>query len=796
MDIVNEATTEFDTASGDKLPDDHPLNACFESEDGKSLLLVAISQGKTFIEYVNVLLNAGVPPNLINEELKTYPLHFASKERNIDAMTHLIRCGANVNMVLGNGRTALHICAEIGFKEGALLLLEQNRIEIDLPDKKLKQTPLYLAVAKSGNLPIVTALLEHGADVERVCVKKTIREHIYEKLEGFNPDSVKKKFAKLIKSTSNSVLEQISDVLDEAALATTEGNRNELLQKFESIIVGLDKTDVDGFEALGTTLLQKIVDLDLVDFAKVILDQQLADVNQVSEGRKTPPILYAVKKGNVEMLQLLLQHNADLANAIIVETKETVLHIILKKDSTDKGQIEKWNDCFLFLMGKGPEIENAELARRIRAEVCEIVNKRDCLSNTSLHYATQKWSSVTIRALLEHGANIGMKNKWDEVPIKSINPETMENFLDEHCLRSNYNTRKEGAVIDMSHKALEFTFNYSFLAPSNEDLPLAIQQKSSTEPSSFNNVVDDEESQQKLAPNDANEPKDEVKYVLPETESLWHMAQSQEHRYLLNHPVITSFLWLKWGRIRRYYNRNLRFYLMFVFVMTWYIFYGLGGARKANGLGVNSYWPEKAINRTAQTDDEKNFNDIIYGFYIFFAACMTLFILRDWRSDILDVLKADKLRHTIKMIKSKNSNSDNDPERRSCLKNVLMVIASNWMEVSLIVAMIVLIIVREDVLWIMMLILLVGLVFREFVQLMASLRRYILSPENWIEVSMIILVSILLFYKDDKEGIELKRHLAAFAIVFSWTELITLIGKHPKLSRYKKPIQKLLYETS
>ena len=274
------------------------------------------------------------------------------------------------------------------------------------------------------------------------------------------------------------------------------------------------------------------------------------------------------------------------------------------------------------------------------------------------------------------------------------------------------------------------------------------------------------------------------------------MAQSQEHRYLLNHPVITSFLWLKWGRIRRYYNRNLRFYLMFVFVMTWYIFYGLGGARKANGLGVNSYWPEKAINRTAQTDDEKNFNEIIYGFYIFFAACMTLFILRDWRSDILDVLKADKLRHTIKMIKSKNSNSDDDPEGRSCLKNVLMVIASNWMEVSLIVAMIVLIIVREDVLWIMMLILLVGLVFREFVQLMASLRRYILSPENWIEVSMIILVSILLFYKDDKEGIELKRHLAAFAIVFSWTELITLIGKHPKLSRYKKPIQKLLHETS
>ena len=227
---------------------------------------------------------------------------------------------------------------------------------------------------------------------------------------------------------------------------------------------------------------------------------------------------------------------------------------------------------------------------------------------------------------------------------------------------------------------------------------------------------------------------------------------------------------------------------MFVFVMTWYIFYGLGGARKANGMGISHYWPTKSINITAQKEDEKTFNDTIYGFFIFFAIAMILFILRDWRTDILDVLKADKLRHTIKMIKPKESNSDDNSDGRACLKNVLMVIASNWMEVTLIVAMIILMIARENVLWIMMLILLIGLAFREFVQVMASLKRYVLSPENWIEVSMIILVSLLLFYEDSKDGVELKRHLAAFAIVFAWTELITLFGKHPKLSRYFKYI--------
>ena len=82
-----------------------------------------------------------------------------------------------------------------------------------------------------------------------------------------------------------------------------------------------------------------------------------------------------------------------------------------------------------------------------------------------------------------------------------------------------------------------------------------------------------------------------------------------------------------------------------------------------------------------------------------------------------------------------------------------------------------------------MLVLVCILAAREGFQLMVSVRRYILSPENWIEVAMIILVCILLFHPDTEDGIALKRHMAAFAIVLSWTELITLLGKHPKLSR-------------
>ena len=212
-DIVNESISEL--ASGDKIPDDHILNTCFESEDGKNLLFIAIEGGKHYTQYVSVLLNAGVPPNLRNEELNVYPLHFAAKQRNADAMANLIDSGSNVNSFLNNGRTALHICAESGYKEGVDILLKNKDVEVDIKDKKGKQTPLYLAVAKSGSLPIVTSLLQRGANLEHICFNKTVREHIKQKMEGFDPDNVKKTTAPLVRTTSN---EQLADVIETAAL--------------------------------------------------------------------------------------------------------------------------------------------------------------------------------------------------------------------------------------------------------------------------------------------------------------------------------------------------------------------------------------------------------------------------------------------------------------------------------------------------------------------------------------------------------------------------------------------------
>ena len=57
--------------------------------------------------------------------------------------------------------------------------------------------------------------------------------------------------------------------------------------------------------------------------------------------------------------------------------------------------------------------------------------------------------------------------------------------------------------------------------------------------------------------------------ALPETKNLWCIRNSKEHQHLLKHPVIASFLWCKWILIRWKVNRNLRFSMSFVMLLTW-----------------------------------------------------------------------------------------------------------------------------------------------------------------------------------------------------------------------------------
>merc|ERR1712156_351223 len=95
-------------------------------------------------------------------------------------------------------------------------------------------------------------------------------------------------------------------------------------------------------------------------------------------------------------------------------------------------------------------------------------------------------------------------------------------------------------------------------------------------------------------------------------------------------------------------------------------------------------------------------------------------------------------------------------------------------------------ILGTSALWTVLTILLAMFVCREAFQMSVSLKRYVFTPENWIEALLIVLVAIILWIPDVAFGTpcHTKRHFAAISLVLSWAEMITLVARHPKLAKY------------
>ena len=253
--------------------------------------------------------------------------------------------------------------------------------------------------------------------------------------------------------------------------------------------------------------------------------------------------------------------------------------------------------------------------------------------------------------LLRCGANIGASNAKGATPIDAIAPEIMEEFLDE-CLMS------ERAPVDDNFRLM---FKYAFLGP-----PLRREWKR-------------EQLEEEKGDGDEDGEQAAPMKALPEAEPLWYLSQSERHRHLLTHPIISSFLCLKWRRIRPYYYVNLAFYLTFVALLTGFLLLRAGNAGKRE---------EEETGKEAQA---------------FFR----------WSTFAFLVLLA----------------------------------------------------------------------LRELFQALVSFRRYLFSLENLLEVSMIIVTFVLLL-GDLKDQPKAVRGLSATALLFSWAEMVMMLGRHPKLSTF------------
>ena len=101
----------------------------------------------------------------------------------------------------------------------------------------------------------------------------------------------------------------------------------------------------------------------------------------------------------------------------------SVLKVLLDYSDTDVGNTSHLGTVLHTILRRPLPYKNYEEALDLMLEstskvkLKSIINLKDSLDNTALHYATQFWPQTIVKSLLEIGANIGLKNIYEEVPI-------------------------------------------------------------------------------------------------------------------------------------------------------------------------------------------------------------------------------------------------------------------------------------------------------------------------------------------------------------------------------------------
>jgi transient receptor potential cation channel subfamily A protein 1 len=265
-----------------------------------------------------------------------------------------------------------------------------------------------------------------------------------------------------------------------------------------------------------STMLQYACEKGLSKVVRYLLDRDVNIHLTVRKNEKRPIELVA-EHGYYEIFQMLLDH----PNIKILIS--TFCYIIKHSDET------KYEKCCKMLLKK----------RESNEDIVD-VNGEDTIKNTLLHYSLHYASEEISLKLLKLGASLASKNDFGIMPIEYIKPELLEKHLDE-CVEFNIKNKND------EKPDFEVTLNYKSLIPARK---------------MKNNKCDE------------FDPESCVYYdnIVLETEVITYMNQTPEFKALLKHPVIVSFLLMKWHKIQLLFYTFIVFYVLFILSLFIYIY--------------------------------------------------------------------------------------------------------------------------------------------------------------------------------------------------------------------------------
>jgi len=192
------------------------------------------------------------------------------------------------------------------------------------------------------------------------------------------------------------------------------------------------------------------------------------------------------------------------------------------------------------------------------------VNVTDAKGNTPLHYVSNTKYLDCVVDLMRYGADIKRKNTFGKSPLPA---NSVENFLD-------MSVQTNGTPPE--NEQYKIIFDYSFLVAHKEKgTQLNLPQEG-----------------EQLLKHDHESGVRNVHFpekLKPEMDFLFYLSQSNEHRKFLQHPIITSFIHMKWQRVKLYFYINICIYIIFATLLNAYILINIGdNATNGSGSGITS----------------------------------------------------------------------------------------------------------------------------------------------------------------------------------------------------------------
>lgn len=248
------------------------------------------------LEMAQVLLYAGATVSPVTRVGGYAPLHLASRSGHGEVVRALLEAGAEANAYTTTGVTSLHFAAEADAAE-AIRALSEHGADVDARDSFSSRTPLMFASVRNA-LEATRALVDAGADLS---VTTAVKDYVKIAAEA---TAERERRARVRKAAED------PDPEAEAERPRANSGRQPCLTpddpNLPTILSSTEQIGPQGgFAALHFTAREGHME------AARLLVEAGADVDQVTGGDQSSPLLVAVINGNYDLAKELLEASAD-----------------------------------------------------------------------------------------------------------------------------------------------------------------------------------------------------------------------------------------------------------------------------------------------------------------------------------------------------------------------------------------------------------------------------------------------------------------------------------------------------